>query len=97
METLILISLITLFLGIIIGYFVRQVVVRNQVKSAEQKIKAQIEDAKTRAKEIILDAKDKAAAILTEAQKEERERKKDELVLVFKIFLLSFYFSYYCL
>jgi len=77
METLILISLITLFLGIIIGYFVRQVVVRNQVKSAEQKIKAQIEDAKTRAKEIILDAKDKAAAILTEAQKEERERKKE--------------------
>ncbi|HRU33672.1 MAG TPA: ribonuclease Y [Candidatus Paceibacterota bacterium] len=77
METLILISLITLLLGIIIGYFVRQIVVRNQVKSAEQKIKAQIEEAKTKAKEIVLDAKDKAAAILAEAQKEERERKKE--------------------
>ncbi|MDD3614335.1 MAG: ribonuclease Y [Candidatus Pacebacteria bacterium] len=77
METLILISLITLLLGIVIGYFVRQVVVRNQVKSAEQKIKTQIEEAKTKAKEIVLDAKDKAAAILAEAQKEERERKKE--------------------
>ncbi|HOD97040.1 MAG TPA: ribonuclease Y [Candidatus Paceibacterota bacterium] len=77
METLILISLITLFLGIIIGYFVRQVVVRNQVKSAEQKIKAQLEEAKTKAKEIVLDAKGKAATILAEAQKEEKERKKE--------------------
>jgi ribonuclease Y len=77
METLILIALITLFLGIIIGYFIRQVVVRNQARSAEQKIKAQLEEAKTKAKEIVLDAKGKAATILAEAQKEEKERKKE--------------------
>ena len=53
METLILIALITLFLGIIIGYFIRQVVVRNQARSAEQKIKAQLEEAKTKAIDLL--------------------------------------------
>jgi len=77
METLILIALITLFLGIIIGYFIRQVVVRNQARSAEQKIKAQLEEAKTKAKEIVLDAKGKAATILAEAQKEEKKERKN--------------------
>jgi len=77
METLILVSLATLIVGIFIGYLIRQNIVRRQIDSAEQKIKAQLEEAKTKAKEIILAAKDKAAAILDEAQKEEKERKRE--------------------
>lgn len=77
METLILVSLATLILGIFIGYLARQNIVKRQIDSAEQKIKTQLEEAKTKAKEIILAAKDKAAVILDEAQKEEKERKKE--------------------
>jgi ribonuclease Y len=77
METLILVSLATLIVGIFIGYLIRQNIVRRQIDSAEQKIKAQLEEAKTKAKEIILAAKDKAAAILDEVQKEEKERKRE--------------------
>lgn len=77
METLILVSLATLLLGIFIGYLARQNIVKRQIDSAEQKIRTQLEEAKTKAKEIILAAKDKAAAILDEAQKEEKERKKE--------------------
>jgi len=77
MDKLIVVSLITLILGIIIGYLIRQNIVKGQIKSAEQKIKTQLEEAKTKAKEIILTAKDKAAAILDDAQKEEKERKRE--------------------
>jgi len=77
METLILISFAILILGIFIGYLIRQNIVRRQIDSAEQKIKIQLEEAKTKAKEIILTAKDKAAAILDDAQKEEKERKRE--------------------
>jgi len=77
MDTLILISLSALFLGTVIGYLIRQILVKGEIKSAEQKIKAQLEEAKTKAKEIILAAKDKAAAILDETQKEEKERKRE--------------------
>jgi ribonuclease Y len=77
MDKLIVVSLITFILGIIIGYLIRQNIVKGQIKSAEQKIKTQLEEAKTKAKEIILTAKDKAAAILDDAQKEEKERKRE--------------------
>jgi len=77
METLILISFAILILGIFIGYLIRQNIVRRQIDSAEQKIKIQLEEAKTKAKEIILTAKDKAATILDDAQKEEKERKRE--------------------
>ncbi|TSC89555.1 MAG: uncharacterized protein G01um10143_45 [Parcubacteria group bacterium Gr01-1014_3] len=53
-----------LFLGIALGYFVRQVLSTKQSNSLEQ-----------RAKQIILDAQDKAVSLLNDAKKEERERK----------------------
>jgi len=77
MDTLILVALATLILGIIIGYLIRQNVVKGEIRSAEQKIKTQLEEAKTKSKEIILAAKDKAAAILDEAQKEGKERNRE--------------------
>ncbi len=66
-------ALITL--GLVAGYFVRQLIVVRQANSIEQKIKKQIEEAKSKSKEIILEAQEKATALLEEIKKEERENK----------------------
>jgi ribonuclease Y len=66
-------ALITL--GIIAGWFIRQLIAVRQANSIEQKIRRQIEEAKSKGKEIILEAQNKAAELLEEAKKEEKERK----------------------
>ncbi|MEK7193965.1 MAG: ribonuclease Y [Patescibacteria group bacterium] len=66
-------ALITL--GIIVGWFVRQLIAARQANSIEQKIRRQLEEAKSKSKELILEAQEKAAELLEEAKKEERERK----------------------
>ena len=66
-------ALITL--GLVIGYFIRQLIAVRQLNSIEQRIKRQIEEAKSKAKEIILEAQEKATTLLEEVKKEERESK----------------------
>lgn len=63
------------FLGTIIGYFVRQIVASKNLNSVEQKIKQQIEESKAKAKEIILEAQEKATGALEEVKKAEKEGK----------------------
>ena len=62
-------------LGILAGYFIRQILAQRQANSAEQKIKSWLEDSKNQAKELILDAKEKAAQLLEEVKNEEKSRK----------------------
>jgi len=64
-----------IILGLVIGYFIRQLIAVRQLNSVEQRIKKQIEEAKSKAKEIILEAQEKATALLEEVKKEERESK----------------------
>lgn len=65
-----------LIIGLLIGYFVRRLIVAGRVNSLEQTLKLQTEGAKTEAKKILLEAKDKAAEFLDESKKEERERRE---------------------
>jgi len=80
MNTLILVSLIGIILGIGIGYWIRQSVSQRRADSVESKIKTQLEEARNKAREIILAAKDKAVSILDEVKNEEKERKKELVV-----------------
>ena len=64
-----------LLLGVLAGYFIRQIFAQRQANSAEQKIKNWLEDAKTQAKEVVLDAKEKAARLLEEVKNEEKSSK----------------------
>ena len=64
-----------IILGIVIGYFIRQLIAVRTANSIEQKIKKQFEEARSKAKEIILEAQEKATALLEEAKKAERESK----------------------
>ena len=67
-------AILVLF-GIILGYFIRQLIAVRQASSVEQKTKTQIVDAKSKAKQLILEAQEKATALLEEIKKEEREVK----------------------
>lgn len=64
-----------ILLGLISGYFIRQLIAVRLAKSLEQKIRKQFDEAKSKAKEIILEAQGKAASLLEEIKKEERESK----------------------
>ncbi|MEK7162783.1 MAG: ribonuclease Y [Patescibacteria group bacterium] len=66
---------VLVFLGLVIGYFIRQFVAVKAANSIEQKIKKQIEETKTKAKEIIFEAQEKSISLLEEVKKEERENK----------------------
>ncbi len=81
----ILIPLGGLVLGLAAGYFVRQVWATKQLGSLEQQIEEKNKKAESEAKEILLGAKEKASNILEEAQKEERDRKKEILALESRI------------
>jgi len=66
---------LSLAIAIVLGYFVRHLIVSKQVGSAEEKIKLKLDEAQTQAKSVILEAKDKAALLLEEVKKEEKESK----------------------
>lgn len=66
---------ILVFVGLAIGYFIRQFVSVKQGSSLEQKFKKQIEEAEIKAGGIILEAQKKSANILEEIKKEEKEQK----------------------
>jgi ribonuclease Y len=66
---------VLVFIGVVVGYFVRQFIAIRRASSIEQRIRRQLEDAKTKAKELILEAQEKATTLLEEVKKEERETK----------------------
>ncbi|MGB9763170.1 MAG: ribonuclease Y [Minisyncoccia bacterium] len=74
MVLFILITIISLILGILSGYFIRQKIAQNQANSIESKLKERIEKVKEEARNIILEAKEKADKLVEEAKKEERNR-----------------------
>lgn len=70
----VLIGIISLGLGLIVGYFVRLFLARQQLHSAEAKIEKILASANNEAREIILNAQDKSASLHETAKKEIRER-----------------------
>ena len=73
---IIIVAAATLVAGVIIGYFARMILARNQVDSAEAKASRMLEDAKIKSKEELLNSKDKAVKILEETKKEESSEVK---------------------
>lgn len=73
MET-VLGAIIALIAGSAGGYYVRQVIAKNQLTTAEGKIEKMLEEAEKKSQETILDAKNKAVEILEEAKKKEKVR-----------------------
>lgn len=76
--TPVIIVVITLLIGAVIGYFMRQIVAKNQAKTAEGQVQKMLTDAKTKAQETILEAKNKAVNILEDSENQAKKR-KDEI------------------
>jgi len=64
-------------LGLLIGYWVRNVLATRQTGTAEKKVKQSLEEAESRARKIVLGAEEKATALLTDAKDGERRGKKE--------------------
>jgi len=74
--TLLLWIIASFAVGILGGYIARQIIAKNQVKTAEGQVTQIITEAKTKAQDTLLEAKRKAVDILAKADEEERERKR---------------------
>ncbi|MEA3322990.1 MAG: ribonuclease Y [Patescibacteria group bacterium] len=75
-STLLIWVFVSFVVGIIAGYIARQIIAKNQVKTAEGQVSQITTQAKAKAQDIILEAKNKAVDILDKADTEERERKQ---------------------
>ncbi len=65
------------FVGLVVGYFIRRAVGLRASSSVEEKSKQRLDAAEAEAKKIVLAAQDKAAGVLADLQREERERKRE--------------------
>ncbi len=75
-STLLIGIIVALVVGSVIGYVVRQIIAKNQVKTAEGQVSQIITKAKTEAQDTLLEAKNKAVEMLEKAEEEEKERKQ---------------------
>ncbi|NGZ75437.1 ribonuclease Y [Saccharibacillus alkalitolerans] len=77
----ILVAVASLFLGFVIGYFIRKSLAEAKISSAEQAAEQIVQNAKKDAealkKETVLEAKDEVHRIRTEAEKDIRERRNE--------------------
>ena len=72
----IIIGVLGLVLGAASGYYVRQIIAKKQLNTAEGKASKIVEEAEKTAQESVLEAKSKAVNILEEAKKKELDREK---------------------
>ena len=64
-------------MGLIIGYFIRKVIVGAQVRSAEERAANLLKDTQGKCKELLLEGKDKAMKLLEDAKAEEERRRHE--------------------
>ncbi|MEK7584841.1 MAG: Rnase Y domain-containing protein, partial [Patescibacteria group bacterium] len=79
MQYIVELGLLTggLLVGLVLGYFMKKLLIRDSMSRAEKKAHAIIEDAKDKQKELLLESKNKAIEIMDEAKIDERERRKE--------------------
>ncbi len=70
-------SLVTLLVGALVGYFVRQYLVGADLKLAQTSAEKLLAEANAKKNELLLDAKDEALKIRQSAELEHRERRSD--------------------
>lgn len=62
-------------LGILTGYFVRQIIANQQIRSAQKAARKLLDDAAVKHKEVVLDAKEEAARLRKDAEAENKEHR----------------------
>lgn len=79
MSSFIPLGLLTggLMAGILVGYFIRRVLLRDSLERANKKAHAVIEEAKAKQQEVLIEAKNKAIEIIEEAKNEEKARRRE--------------------
>ena len=77
LPIIILLSIVGVFLGISIGYYLRKTIAQKAVGNAESKAERLITEAKTKQQEILLKSKEKAMAVIDEAKQEEKSRRRE--------------------
>ena len=68
--------LLSIVIGILVGYQARKTIISQKTKSAEQTAEKILEDANTQKKEVLLNAKDESLKIITQAKEEETKRRE---------------------
>ena len=76
-NSLWLIALISISIGVAIGYYSRKKIAVRQAGSIEEKSEKLLAEARAKQKELFLQAKDKALKIIDDAKREEEERRKE--------------------
>ena len=70
-----LFSSLTLIVGLVAGYVLRQLIAKGRIGTVEAKARQIIEKAREEAKKILLEAKEKSTKVIEDAHNEEKERK----------------------
>ncbi|MEK9153485.1 MAG: Rnase Y domain-containing protein, partial [Patescibacteria group bacterium] len=88
MEQIYLLALnaVSLIVGAIVGYYVRQSIVKKRKGTIEAKLQKKVTQTKQETEEMVISAKAEAHKVLTEAQQEREERRR-ELSKTEQIFL----------
>jgi len=81
---LLIVGVITLGVGSVLGYYVRQSIAKRRVGTIEEKLQKRISQTKAEAEEIISEAKNRASKI-TEQVKRELEEDRQEILKTEKI------------
>lgn len=74
--TIFLTSIASVFIGGIIGYAIRKILISQKQKAYEAKTEKLLSEAKTKGREILLEARDKAIKFIEKVKKEEAERRR---------------------
>ncbi len=72
-----LLSVVALFLGLLIGYWIRKQKALSEVNSAEAKAEKILTEAKTKEKQIILEAQEKTLKLLEQTKQQEEANRKE--------------------
>jgi len=66
---------LVLILGVLTGYFVRQIIANQQIRGAKKEARRLLDDAATKHKEVLLEAKEEAARLRSTAETESKEHR----------------------
>jgi len=73
----VVLSLVTLFVGLAIGYLLKRYLVNAQLRSVTLETERTLAEAKAQSKEILLEAKDEALKLRQDLEEEEKERRTE--------------------
>lgn len=70
-------AMVALFLGVLVGYFLRKKVAAANANTLEAKAEQMLTEAKSKQQQILLEAKNQAIKVLDDAKRDEEDRRKE--------------------